>query len=199
MADNGESTRKARRDWITADGTVTDEEAKATGFRYVHLPTAKRLKPDFDAETDEPAAEAVFELKVIPEPTKTMLAIFGGLTLAGNIVSTETNPKGKGDPDANPIPAVLERFEEMANGVWSTGGGAGPGVRFDKDKLALAIAQAKGESDPNPYLAKLNSGDKIKVKGKAEISYGAYAMKNPEVLRRYQTLTGTEAVGLSDL
>lgn len=196
--DNGKREAKARRDWIMSDGTVTDEESKATGFRYIHIPTAKRLNDKFDPETDEAAPEAVFELRTIPEPTRTMLAIFGGLTLAGNIVSTETNPKGKGDPDANPIPAVLERFEEMANGVWSAGGGAG-GVRFDKDKLALAIAQAKGESDPNPYLAKLNSGDKIKVKGKAEISYGAYAMKNPEVLRKYQALTGVEQVALGDL
>lgn len=193
-------TRKALRDWIDASGNpiAAGDESKATGFRYVHLPTAKRAMPAFDPDSDIPPADAVFELKNIPEPTKTMLAIFGGLTLAGNIVSTATNPKSKGDPDANPIPDVQARFEEMVNGVWSTGGGAG-GIRFDKQKLAQAIAQAKGESDPNPYLAKLEAGEKIKIKGKAEVSYGAYAMRNPEVKKHYEALAGIEQVSLSDL
>lgn len=200
MADVKTDTRKALRDWIDQSGNpiAAGDEAKATGFRYVHLPTTYRLKPDFDSESDTPIAEATFELNNLPEPTKTMLAIFGGLTLAGNIVSTATNPKSKGDPDANPIPDVLARFEEMANGVWSQGGGAG-GVRFDKTKLAQAIAAAKGEKDHNPYLAKLESGEKIKVKGKAEISYGAYAMRNPEVKKHYEALAGIEQVSLSDL
>lgn len=193
-------TRKALRDWIDANGdpVANGDESKATGFRYVHLPTALRIEPKFDRESDIPPADAVFELKDIPEPTKTMLAIFGGLTLAGNIVSTATNPKSGGDENANPIPDVLARFEEMHNGVWSAGGGAG-GVRYDKQKLALAIASAKGETDPNPYLAKIESGDKVKVKGKAEISYAAYAMRNPEVQKAYNALTGAAAVSLNDL
>jgi hypothetical protein len=203
MADtdtNSKDTRKALRDWIDTSGNpiASGDEAKATGFRYVHLPTAYRENAAFDPESDVPPSGATFEMANIAEPVKTMLAIFGGLTLTGNIVSTATNPKSKGDPDANPIPDVVARFEEMLNGQWSAGGGAG-GVRYDKDKLALAIAQAKGETDPNPYLAKLNAGEKVKVKGKAEISYGAYAMRNTEVQRHYQKLTGTEAVALTDL
>lgn len=197
---NAKDTRKALRDWIDATGSpiASGDEGKATGFRYVHLPTAYREMPAFDPESDVPPSAATFEMPNIAEPVKTMLAIFGGLTLTGNIVSTATNPKSKGDPDANPIPDVVARFEEMLNGTWSAGGGAG-GVRYDKDKLALAIAKAKGETDPNPYLAKLNSGDKIKLKGKAEISYGAYAMRNTEVQKFYQQLTGAEAVSVSDL
>ena len=198
MAENGESTRKARRDWINASGAVVENESEATGFRYTHIPTAKRLDPDFDPEVDEAPKDAAFELPTITEPTKTMLAIFGGLTLVGNIVSTATNPKSKGDPDANPIPDVLARFEEMANGVWSAGGGAG-GPRYNAEELAKAIAKVKGESDHNPYLAKINAKEKVTIKGKGSILYAAYAMKNDEVRKHYEKATGAETVSASDL
>src|SRR5215831_4920813 len=126
---------KARRDWIdaTGDPVGSGDEAKATGFRYIHLPTAERLNPGFDPEADVPPADSVFDMKTIPEPIKTMLAIFGGLTLTGNIVSTATNPKSGGDESTNPIPDVVARFDEMLQGTWSAGGGAG-GVRYDKAK-----------------------------------------------------------------
>ena len=156
MADitNGEKTRKARRDWIDAQGNPVDagEESKAVGFRYTHIPTALRADSTFDPETDAAPQESIFELANIPEPTKTMLAIFGGLTLAGNIVSTATNPKSKGDPDANPIPDLVSRFEEMANGVWSGERGAG-GPRYNPEALAQAIAKVKGEADQPPGAA----------------------------------------------
>lgn len=193
------STRKARRDWIDSKGEPTDVEAEATGFRYTHLPTARRIKgDDFDAETDEAPAEAVFELKEIPEPTKTMLAIFGGLTLTGNIVSTATNPKSKGDENANPIPDVVARFEEMATGVWSGERGAG-GPRYNALALAQAIARVKNEQDFNPYLAKIEAKEKVTIKGKGSILYAAYAMKNAEVQKHYAALTGQDEVKISDL
>jgi hypothetical protein len=197
---NGESTRKARRDWIDASGNPIDsgDEAKAVGFRYTHIPTAKRLDPDFDPDTDPGHADAIFELTSIPEPTKTMLAIFGGLTLVGNVVSSATNPKSKGDPDANPIPDVLARFEEMANGVWSGERGAG-GPRYNAEALAQAIAKVKGETDFNPYLAKIQAKEKVTIKGKGSILYAAYAMKNTEVQKHYAALTGAEEVKATDL
>jgi len=204
MADTttNEPKRKAKalRDWIDSAGNpvASGDESKATGFRYVHLPTALALNAKFDPESDVPPSDATFSMAAMPDTVKTMLAIFGGLTLSGNIASTETNPKSGGDESANPIPAILARFEEMANGVWSAGGGAG-GVRYDKEKLAQAIAKAKGETDHNPYLAKLEAGEKVKVKGKAEISYGAYAMRNTDVQKHYYALTGTEAVSVNDL
>ena len=202
MADvaNGDKTRKARRDWIDAQGNPVDagEESKAVGFRYTHIPTALRLDSTFDSDTDEAPAEAVFELSNLPEPTKTMLAIFGGLTLAGNIVSTATNPKSKGDPDANPIPDLVARFEEMANGTWSGERGAG-GPRYNAEALAQAIAKVKGETDHNPYLAKIQAKEKVTIKGKGSILYAAYAMKNAEVQKHYATLTGAEEVKATDL
>lgn len=199
MADtNGETSRKARRDWIDAKGNPVETEADATGFRYTHIPTAKRLAPDFDPETDEAPADSVFELATLPEPTKTMLAIFGGLTLVGNIVSTSTNPKAKGDPDANPIPDVVARFEEIAKGLWSgERGTAAP--RYNAEALAKAIATVKGEKDHNPYLAKITGKEKVTIKGKGSILYSAYAMKNVEVAKHYAELTGAEEVSASDL
>lgn len=197
---NESRERKARRDWLDATGLPIDsgDEGKATGFRYTHIPTAKRLDPDFDPETDEGPAEAVFSLNNIPEPTKTMLAIFGGLTLVGNIVSTATNPKSKGDPDANPIPDVLARFAEMENGVWS-GERGDRGPRYNPEALAKAIAAVKNETDHNPYLAKIQAKEKVTIKGKGSILYAAYAMKNTDVQRHYAKLTGQDEVTASDL
>lgn len=199
---NDTKVRQARRDWLDEQGNpvASGDESKAVGFRYTHIPTAKRIDAKFDPETDAPPADAVFEiLDLRKSPTVQMMgSIFGLLTLVGNIVSTATNPKSKGDPDANPIPDVVARFEELANGQWTGERGAG-GVRYDKQKLAEAIAKAKGEQDPNPYLAKLESGEKVKQKGKAEISYGAYAMRNPEVQKHYNALTNADVVALTDL
>ena len=202
MADvtTNETSRKARRDWIDAKGNPVEsgDEKDAVGFRYTHIPSARRLEPNFDPDTDAAPADSVFELSNIPEPTKTMLAIFGGLTLAGNIVSTATNPKSKGDPLANPIPDIVARFEEMGNGVWSGERGAG-GPRYNFEALAKAIANVKGESDHNPYLAKLEAKEKVTIKGKGSILYAAYAMKNTEVAKHYAKLTGAEEVKASDL
>lgn len=192
-------SRKARRDWIDAKGNVVEEAKDATGFRYVHIPTAKRLKPDFDVDVDEPPSDATFEMLTIPEPVKTMGAIFGLLTLTGNIVSTETNPKSKGDPDANPIPAVVARFEDMLNGNW-TGERGTIGPRYNAEELAKAIAKVKGEADHNPYLAKINAKEKVTIKGKGSLLYAAYAMKNDDVRKLYEAATGSgTVVSASDL
>src|SRR6516162_7998492 len=115
MADTttNEPKRKAKalRDWIDSAGNpvASGDESKATGFRYVHLPTALALNAKFDPESDVPPSDATFSMAQMPDTVKTMLAIFGGLTLAGNIASTETNPKSGGDESANPIPAILAR------------------------------------------------------------------------------------------
>ena len=189
---------KAVRVWIDAKGEEAERPADAVGFRYIHIPSAKRVDPNFDPATDPGPADATFELATIPEPTKTMLAIFGGLTLAGNITSTETNPKSKGDPDTNPIAAIQARFEEMNNGVW-TGERGSVGPRYNFDALAQAVAKVKGETDANPYLKKLNDKEKVHIKGKGSILYAAYAMKNVEVQKHYAALTGAEEVKATDL
>lgn len=188
----------AIRDWINADGKPVDggEEASATGFRYTHLPTARSINPAFNPETDLPAPQAVFEIQFgNPGEIETMLAIFGGLTLAGNVVNTAVNGP-KGDPSINPIPLIEARFAELDKGIWADRATGVGGVRYDKDKLSSAIATAKGETDPAPYLAKMDNkvdpktGAVVPSDQKGAISYGAFALRNAKVKSAYDALTG---------
>lgn len=188
----------AIRDWINADGKPVDggEEASATGFRYTHLPTARALNPAFNPETDLPDPTAVFEIQFgNPGEIETMLAIFGGLTLAGNVVNTAVNGP-KGDPSINPIPLITARFAELDKGIWADRATGVGGVRYDKDKLSSAIATAKGETDPAPYLAKMDNkvdpktGQVVPGDQKGAISYGAFALRNAKVKSAYDALTG---------
>lgn len=188
----------AIRDWIDASGKPLSagDEAQAVGFRYTHLPTAKKLLATFNPETDTPPAGSYFDLQCgAAGQTATMLAIFGGLTLAGNIVNSATNGP-KGDPNINPVPLIEERFKEIAAGTWAEKASGVGGVRYDKDKLAAAIANAKGEADPAPYLAKMDNkvdpktGATVPADTKAAISYGAFALRNAKVKEAYDRLTG---------
>lgn len=188
----------ALRDWINQAGLPVEggDEASATGFRYTHLPTARRANPAFNPETDTPDPSAVYSLQVGTAGTiETMLAIFGGLTLAGNIVNTLTHGP-KGDPDVNPIPLIEERMAELQKGVWADRATGVGGVRYDKDSLASAIATAKGETNPAPYLAKMENkvdpktGAVVPADQKGAISYGAFALRNAKVKAAYDALTG---------
>lgn len=192
----------AMRDWVDPAGNPIEagKEPTATGLRYVHLPTARKLDAAFNPETSSPAADATFahSFPAVGEPVTPdllMLGIFGGLTLAGNVVNTATNG-AKGDPNINPVPLISERFAELAKGVWSEGGTGGGGVRYDKDKLAEAIATAKGETDASPYLAKMDNkvdpktGAVVANDTKGAISYGAFALRNGKVKQAYDTITG---------
>jgi hypothetical protein len=192
----------ALRDWIDVAGNPVEagKEASAVGFRYTHLPSAKRANPSFNPETDKPDAGATFD-KIFPaigQPVTAdlvMLAIMGGLTLAGNVVNTATNGP-KGDPNLNPISLIRDRFAEIEAGVWADRATGVGGVRYDKEKLAEAIATAKGETDPAPYLAKMENkvdpktGAVVAADTKAAISYGAFALRNAKVKAAYDTLTG---------
>lgn len=196
----------ALRDWLNSAGQPVDagSEHEAVGFRYIHLPTAKRLDPAFDPETSTPHAEAEFIMPTMDEPTRTMCAIFGALTLAGNVVNTAINGP-KGNPNENPIPLIKARFEELAKGTWADRERGVGGVRYDKEKLATAIASAKGETDPAPYAAKMEgkvdpkTGATVAPDTKAAISYGAYALRNPNVKREYDKLVGTVGSDLASL
>lgn len=189
----------ALRDWINANGQPVDagKEAEATGLRYTHLPTARRLDPAFNPETSAPHADAVFEHQFGNAGSiETMLAIFGGMTLAGNVVNTAINGP-KGDPSINPIPLIKARFDELLTGVWADRATGVGGVRYDAEKLAQAIANAKGETDPAPYAAKMankvdpKTGAVVANDTKGAISYGAFALRNAKVKSQYDTLAGT--------
>jgi hypothetical protein len=195
----------AVRDWIDENGKplVGGQEAKAVGFRYIHLPTAKRLNPNYNPESDGAPDGSYFDWVCgdAGEPA-TMLAIFGGLTLAGNVVNTVTNGP-KGDPNADVIGAISDRFKELEKGVWAERSDGVGGLRYDKDKLAAAIAQAQAKAgatgakaDPATYLAKMDqkvdpkSGATVAADTKGAISYGAFALRNANVKSEYDTLTG---------
>lgn len=191
-------TATAIRDWINEAGQPVEsgDESQASGLRYTHLATAKRLLPTFNPETDPAPAAAVFEYRFgKPGTIETMLAIFGGLTLAGNVVNTATNGP-KGDPLADVIPLIAERFKELENGVWADRATGVGGVRYNKEELAKAIASAKNESDPAPYLAKMDNkvdqktGAVVPSDTKGAISYGAFALRNAKVKQAYDALTG---------
>lgn len=197
----------AIRDWVNENNQPVDagEEAKATGLRYTHLATARKIKPDFNPETDTPDASAVFTYQFgNPGSIETMLAIFGGLTLAGNVVNTATNGP-KGDPAADVIPMIAERFKELENGVWADRAAGVGGVRYDKDILASVIAKLKGEVDASPYLAKMatkvdqKTGAVVADDTKGAISYGAYALRNPKVNEAYAQASGKTTVALTSL
>lgn len=187
----------AIRDWINANSQPIEsgKEAEATGARYVHLPSAKRENPQFNPESDAAPAGTEFAVPELEEPAKTMYAIFGALTLWGNVVNTAVNGP-KGDPNANPIALISQRHAEIMSGQWSDREAGGGGVRYDREKLAAAIAAAKGERDPAPYLAKMDgkvdskTGAAVPADTKGAISYGAYAMRNATVKAEYDKLTG---------
>lgn len=196
----------AIRDWINPAGNPVEggKETEAVAFRYTHLPTALRIKSDFNAETDAPPADAVYTSPTLGDAGAigTMLAIFGGLTLAGNVVNTAVNGP-KGDPNVNPIPLIKARFDELISGVWADRATGVGGVRYDKDKLAEAIATAKGqfntanpEASIAPYLAKMDNkvdpktGAIVPPDTKGAISYGAFALRNAKVKASYDALTG---------
>lgn len=188
----------AIRDWINANSQPLEagKEHETIGFRYIHLPSAKREVPAYNPESDAAPAAAVFELDLtkLPQHAVYMLATFGGLTLAGNVVNTAVNGP-KGDPNINPISLIADRFSEIESGKWSDRE-AGGGVRYDREKLAAAIAAAKGETDPAPYLAKMDgkvdpkTGAAVAADTKGAISYGAYALRNAKVKAEYDKLTG---------
>lgn len=188
----------AVRDWINANGQPleTGKESDATGFRYIHLPSAKRANPAYNPETDTAPDGTSFEWQFADGSASLhMCAIFGALTLAGNVVNTAVNGP-KGDPNCNPIGLIADRFAEIEKGSWSDREAGTGGVRYDKDKLAAAIAGAKNESDPAPYLAKMEgkvdpkSGAVVAADTKGAISYGAYALRNAAVKAKYDALTG---------
>lgn len=200
-AETGKAKKQAVaiRDWLDANYAplATGDEAKTIGFRYIHLPSARKANAQYNPETD-PAPQGTSydcDLRSMSPEAVLMLATFGGLTLAGNVVNSAVNGP-KGDPNINPISLIEERFKEIDAGTWAERAAGVGGVRYDKDKLAAAIASAKGETDPAPYLARMDkkvdpkTGAEVAADTKGAISYGARAMRNAAVKAAYDALTG---------
>lgn len=172
-----EKTREAvaQRLWINAAGEEVSDPFDAIGFKYVDLPT----KREFIWDSTKASPESVVAL-----------AIFGGLTKAGNIRSTLAGPNAK-DPSSDPVAGIEDWFEALDGGVWSADR-VGGGIRVNPDILAAAIAHVKGETHPDahqPYLVKITSKTKVKdpgdKAGKKEILYSTFAMRNQQVAAEY--------------
>jgi len=202
---NAKPTKKqiAIRDWIAQNGDPlsSGDESKVEGIRYIHLPSAKRAKPDYNPETDTAPNGTAFEYMFTDPVATKMLAAFGAQTLAGNVVNTATNG-AKGDKNLNPIDLIAERFSAITDDhQWADREG-GVGVRYDKDKLIAAILAAKKESDPAPYVAKLDNkvdgktGAIVAPDTKGAISWGAFVMRNTVVRAEYEKLAGTQGPSL---
>jgi hypothetical protein len=167
----------ADRQWVDAGGQEVEAD-EATGFRYVD----KASNRAFTWQSGHSAGTAL-----------TMLAIFGGLTKAGNIRNTLVNSKNA-DPNADVIAGIEDWFSELDNGIWAaerTGGG----IRVNAEVLAQAIAAVKGEHDHTPYLTKITNKTKVKdpgdKSGKKEILYSTFALRNKAVEAKYQALLPT--------
>jgi hypothetical protein len=155
----------ASREWIDRSGNVVEDEAEATGFKYTLLADPSR---PFVYQADA---------KLGAGETDTMLACFGGLTLAGNIVNST---KAGEDPIQN----IKDRFDLLDTGVWvNREGGFGP--RYDHQLLAECIAEVKGHKHLHAdYKAKMDTS--VLIEGK-QVRYPTAAMRNKDVAKLYES------------
>lgn len=135
-----EVTRKkiADRDWLDSDGKPvggdsgkTEEDAVAA--RYTTL-LGSGGSHTFTPKTDDASTR--------------MLAIFGALTLMGNLANTWKTEKGE-KPDS-PIEIIGERFALLEDGKWIDRSAGAVGTRIDKDVLAEAIVLVTEEAGKVP-------------------------------------------------
>jgi len=171
-----DSKRKAiaERLWVGPDGAPVDDEEKATGFTYKWRESGRSFTMQFDS--DGAGTET------------TMLAIFGGLTKAGNIANTWKNLPDH-ERGSDPIDDISAWFKVLSEGQWGEERAGGVGARFDKEKLAEAIGLATSATPEQVagVRAKLEANAKVKD-GKREILYGTWAMRNPKVKEHYDRL-----------
>ncbi len=172
----------ADRQWVDANGNEVTDPALATGFAYVDLVSKDKF---------------VYQCKDGTAATR-MLAIFGGLTKAGNIRNTAVNGP-KGDPNADVIETIADWFRELDEGRWGAERAGGVGARFNKELLAQAIAQVAGQPVGSEFhttrLARLNANEKVADpdRPKAEILYGTLALRNRKVKEAYEALVPTKS------
>lgn len=172
----------AKREWIDSSGQVADEEA-ATGFKYTYL--------------DDESRPYIFQFDLSKKPeagdTLVMCAIFGGLTLAGNVVNSTKDGE-------DPIENIRARFEQIdSEGVWvSREGVFGP--RIDLDVLARAISLVKHGSEHEAHTYRAKMGSTVLVENRSK-KYEAAAMTIPEVQAKYRELKPktTPTASLGDL
>lgn len=171
-----ETSRKkiADRDWIDGDGKPVEEE-KAVAARYTFLGDGKSAS--FAPVTDDAATR--------------MLAIFGALTLFGNVTNTWKGEKG--DKAASPVDAIAERLELLGKGEWIDRTASPVGARVDKDALVAAYVEYAAEQgitkDPVAVLEKITDKPQL-IKDLRSI---------PEVLAKYTARVGKGGKSAADV
>lgn len=163
----------AIRQWIDANGAEVELEEQATGLRYALLA--------------DPANAVIYQVGTNPHLDR-MGAIFGLLTLAGNVVSSTKENEDE-------IEKVKARFDLIASGTWVDRDGTGGGPRYDYAILAESIAAVKG-GDPADYLAKMDST--VLIDG-SNVRYPTAAMRRPEVKNEYEKRKPAKAAVAPDL
>jgi len=162
----------SERTFVDASGNETDLD-KATGLTYEWLADGKVFEWTYGESAD----------------ADRMLALFGAVTLAGNIASTWANTK-TGERADSPITDVVERFAALNEGKWLIEGRRTPSV--DLDTLAeavVAVLATKGK-------AVTVEAARAKLDDKSVVSA---TRANSEIWGEYQRLRGrattVEAVG----
>lgn len=178
--DEPERKAIANRDWTLADGTVAKEEHEAVGMRYTYKADGKSF--EWSPVTDDPATR--------------MLAIFGGLTLAGNVTNTW---KTKSNDYVSPIDAIVDRWNLLKTGQWID---RSEGARIDRDVLAESITQLAieaGKIDGNDAAAVGTYKAEKRQKLEDDATYLRDVRKVPAVNAKYAELVGATVKSLDDV
>lgn len=177
-------TKIANREWINDEGKAVNEE-EATGFSYEFLGRTKEgisIPPDGEVFTRY--------LKDMSEAERNMCALFGAITLSGNVTNTWMGDKDADKP-AKAKDAIAARFGDLFTGKWVDRTGA-VGARVDKDVLAEAIVQiAEAAGTPK---------DKAAVREKLESDEFAKSIRSvPAIAAKYSELMGRKSPSLDAL
>lgn len=183
---DGKKRKVAEHSLLDASGAVVEEFEKATGFRYVDIVSGQTFDYQFKGAT--------------AGNPETMLACFGGRTLATNEASAERQRDGT---PAEQVDAIRERFAGIDNGVWVDRTREG-GPRIDAPTLAQAVVEvlvtagsvAGDDAAKQTAYANILAKFEDEKTGKAQVSK---ARSNPDVDAAYKRLRGTKAATKDDL
>jgi len=167
----------AKRLWIDAEGNEVDENL-ATGARYINLESGEAVD---------------YQTGGTPGHPSVMFAIFGALTLFGNIANTRVN--GLDGSGSEAVADIKERLALIVGGAWKDKSEGARGPKYDLTKLATAFVDAKKAS--NPEWA--GTYDAVLQKLTEDKSFFAKVRSVPEIQTRYAELVGKTAKTVDDL
>lgn len=184
MADDEKKKQVAKHILLDASGNEVEKEEQATGFGYTLI--ALQNSP------------FTFQTGMTPGERNTMLAVFGGKTLATNQSSAaRNNAKGEASPQ-DQLAAVVDRFKLLETGIW-VDRTREVGAQVDLDAMAHAILDvmiAAGKATEE------NKGDiwtTRRQRLEEDKDYLRSVKLNPDVAAAYAALKGKVAATVDDL